>query len=136
MKKLRILHTDCMCFIRFLELTAIFSLHIIKWFVFVVETLSVFHEIQAQYLNISYLKFLLRSVKFKTWFYDSEGSVVNGAIQLATAGVAALTVTTVAFIWSILYLAQIPTPEHKFACFHVSTTVDKKQIFTKVFSRF
>jgi hypothetical protein len=71
MKKLRNLHTDCMCFVRFLELTAIFSLHIIKWFVFVVGTMSVFHEIQAQYLNISYLKFLLRSVKFKTWFYAS-----------------------------------------------------------------
>jgi hypothetical protein len=73
-----------------------------------VGTLSVFHEIQARSLNISYLKFLFRSVRFKTWFYPSEGSVVNGEIQLAAAGVAALPVTTVAFIWSILYLAQIP----------------------------
>lgn len=77
MKKLSILHTDYMCFFRFLDLTAIISLHIIKWFVFVVRTLNVFHEIQALYLNISYLKFLLRIVKFKTWFYATEGSVVK-----------------------------------------------------------
>jgi hypothetical protein len=75
-------------------------------------------------------------VKFKTWFYASDGSVVSGEIQLAAAGVAALTVTIVAFIWSILYLAQIPPPEHKFACFHISTTVDKKHRFTKVCGRF
>ena len=86
-----------MWFVRFLELTAIFSLHVIKWFAFVVETRSVFHEIQTHYLNTGYLKFLLRSVKFKTWFCESEGSVVNGKIQLAGAGVAALTVTTVVF---------------------------------------
>lgn len=99
-------------------------------------TRSVFHEIQAQYLNIGYLKFLLRSVKFKTWFYASEGSVVNGEIQLAATGVAAFTVTTVVFIWSMLYLAQIPPPEHKFTCCHISTTVDKKQRFAKVCGRF
>jgi hypothetical protein len=50
-----------------------------------VETRSVFHEIQAHYLNTGYMKFLLRSMKFKT-LYESEGGVVDGKIQLAAAG--------------------------------------------------
>lgn len=55
---------------------------------------------------------------------------------MAASGLAALTVTKVAFIWPILYLAQIPLPEHKFAYCHVRTSLDKKLRFTKVCGRF
>lgn len=48
MKKPRILRTDCIYVFRsILGINSDFFLHIIKWLVFVVGTLSVFHEIQS-----------------------------------------------------------------------------------------